>query len=303
MHQLFRESNEFIKSVGVTYLLQTSKLPNELVSESYSLKNHNEERKWYKSTVFVSLSPAHYIGRRWPSEWACRLLDSLQCNIFLDYGNLFSCEDLHTRKTKYSELKTAKILKPVRSTSRHGARAVYHADEYPWDFARKSLILSGIASYVSDICRRPRSGREGEKCRPLDHMRHIPFTRKALFTSYTKVSVPYLFSLLFLLYGIDIMSWYGISCHNHFTASSLWYWDRSITYSVALKKSFSWNKEVRELTKGCSTLNTPYTTRLPLFERKVLKKNNTGYWLKTFAHIQFREIKILVPCVEFYRNY
>jgi len=49
-------------------------------------------------------------------------------------------------------------MKPVSSTSRRGARAAYH-DEYPLDFG-------------------PRSGREGEKCRPLDHMRHITISHQ-----------------------------------------------------------------------------------------------------------------------------
>ena len=221
---------------------------------------------------------------------------------FLDYGKLFSCEDLHTRKTKYSELKTAKIIEPVRSTSRHGARAVYH-DEYPWDFGLQIAHTQCELRfrYLSPTPIR-QGGREMSAPRPYEtYPFHSQSSVHILYQSQCPIFVQK--SLLFLPYGIDIMSWYGISCHNHFTASSLWYWDRSIAYSVALKKSFSWNKEVRELTKGCSTLNTPYTTRLPLFERKVLKKNNTGYWLKTFAHIQFQEIKILVHCVEFYRNY
>ena len=43
--------------------------------------------------------------------------------------------------------------------------------------ARRSLIL--WAKFQIRVgprpCVGPRSGREGEKCRPLDHMRHIPF--------------------------------------------------------------------------------------------------------------------------------
>ena len=58
-----------------------------------------------------------------------------------------------------------KILEPVSSTSRRTARASY-LDEYPRDFDPRAKFQIPVG---------PRPGREGEKCRPLDHMRQIPF--------------------------------------------------------------------------------------------------------------------------------
>ena len=80
--------------------------------------------------------------------------------------------------------------------------------------ARGSLILFQIPVG-------PRSSREREKCRPLDHMRQIPFIHKALFTSYTKINF-HIYTkafLLFLPYGIDTVSLCGMHLsftHAHF---------------------------------------------------------------------------------------
>ena len=51
--------------------------------------------------------------------------------------------------------------------------------------ARGSLILR--AKFQIPVG--PRSGREGEKCRPLDHMRQIPFIHQAPFVSFIKFNV------------------------------------------------------------------------------------------------------------------
>ena len=58
----------------------------------------------------------------------------------------------------------------------------------------------------------PRSGREGEKCRPLDHIRQIPYVHPALFLSYTGI----IFCIYakdfhrFHPYGNHIASWYNV---------------------------------------------------------------------------------------------
>ena len=67
----------------------------------------------------------------------------------------------------------------------------------------------------------PRSGREGEKCRPLDHMRQIPFINQALFASYTMVNF-YIYTKefqLFLPYGIHIACLHNL--HLPFTHALL----------------------------------------------------------------------------------
>ena len=74
--------------------------------------------------------------------------------------------------------------------------------------ARGSLIL--WAQFQIPVG--PRSGREGEKCRPLDHMRQIPYVHPALFLSYTGI----IFCIYakdfhrFHPYGNHIASWYNV---------------------------------------------------------------------------------------------
>ena len=74
-------------------------------------------------------------------------------------------------------LAPVKKQEPVSSTSRRGARAAYH-DEYLRDLGPR---ITYTVSYVSDtrrpptLCRSPIRQGGGEKCRPLDHMRRIPF--------------------------------------------------------------------------------------------------------------------------------
>ena len=79
--------------------------------------------------------------------------------------------------------------------------------------ARGSLILCG----EFQIPVGPRSGREGEKCRPLDHIRQVPFIHSALFSFYTNIDSHIYAKVfqLFLLYGTYVVSWYGL--HLSFT--------------------------------------------------------------------------------------
>ena len=89
--------------------------------------------------------------------------------------------------------------------------------------ARGSLILWAKFQIPVD----PRSGREGEKCRPLNHIRHIPFINQALFTLYNKINF-YIYAKvfqLFLRYGIYIVSWQSEQFH---------------TNACALPQPFSW---------------------------------------------------------------
>ena len=71
--------------------------------------------------------------------------------------------------------------------------------------ARGSLIL--WAKFQIPVG--PRSGREGEKCRPLDHMWQIPFINQAPFVTYTKINFSIYTKLLhiFLPCGIYIAYW------------------------------------------------------------------------------------------------
>ena len=53
---------------------------------------------------------------------------------------------------------------------------------------------------------------EGEKCRPLDHMRQIPFIHTALFTSFMKINF-YIYAKVFQLFvpcGIHNVSLYVV---------------------------------------------------------------------------------------------
>ena len=74
--------------------------------------------------------------------------------------------------------------------------------------ARGSLIL--WAKFQIPVG--PWSGREGEKCRPLDHIRQIPYVQPALFLSYTGI----IFCIYakdfhrFHPYGNHIASWYNV---------------------------------------------------------------------------------------------
>ena len=95
---------------------------------------------------------------------------------FLHDNEHYSSENVCMRRRNTCHEKNNKKLEPVSSTSRRGARATYH-DKNPRDFGPR---IAYTVSLVSDTsrprpCVGPRSGREGEKCRPLDHMRQIPF--------------------------------------------------------------------------------------------------------------------------------
>ena len=76
---------------------------------------------------------------------------------------------------KYPGHRNRKKPEPVSSTSRRGTRVEYH-DEYPRDFGPRIAYTVSLVSDTSrspTLCRPPI--RQGEKCRPQDHMRHIPF--------------------------------------------------------------------------------------------------------------------------------
>ena len=87
--------------------------------------------------------------------------------------------------------------------------------------ARGSLIL--WAKFQIPVG--PRSGREGEKCRPLDHIRQIPYVHPALFLSYTGI----IFCIYakdfhrFHPYGNHIASWYNVDCHLRMRSCSITY--------------------------------------------------------------------------------
>ena len=109
--------------------------------------------------------------------------------------------------------------------------------------ARGSLIL--WAKFQIPVG--PRSGREGEKCRPLDHIRQIPYVHPALFLSYTGI----IFCIYakdfhrFHPYGNHIASWYNVDLsfthallQNHLLRNHLlmhrWCSRNSVTLRVIL---------------------------------------------------------------------
>ena len=85
-------------------------------------------------------------------------------------------ENVGMRKESWRD--RGKKDEPVSGTSERGARALYH-DDGPRDFGPR---IAYTVIWTSDTSR-ARSGREGEKCRPLDHMWQIPFTHPALFVT------------------------------------------------------------------------------------------------------------------------
>ena len=88
-------------------------------------------------------------------------IESTLCGYFLrEYGKNFSSRVAAHAPTKYQS----------NSTSGRGARASYQT-MLPEISARRSLLEPSFR-YLSP-------GREGEKCRPLDHLGHIPFVHSA----------------------------------------------------------------------------------------------------------------------------
>ena len=80
-------------------------------------------------------------------------------------------------------------------------------DKVALSTARKSRVDTGIELFVSLIFFI--TDREGEKCRPLDHMRQLPCINKAPLVPYTKINF-YIYTKLFHIYfpcGIYIASW------------------------------------------------------------------------------------------------
>ena len=93
--------------------------------------------------------------------------------------------------------------------------------------ARGSLILWAKFQILVGPrpCAGPRSGREGEKCRPLDHIRQIPYVNPALFTSYNGIN--------FCIYARDFHSFHP---YGNYIAS--WY-DVDLSFTHALPQKYS----------------------------------------------------------------
>ena len=110
--------------------------------------------------------------------------------------------------------------------------------------ARGSLIL--WAEFQIPVG--PRSGREGEKCRPLDHKRHIPFVHLALFTSFsnTKFYIYSKLSHLFPPYGIFTMCRDTVCIYNLRMRFSrlMAIWSNLIFIRVIIKQNFSFLKKL-----------------------------------------------------------
>ena len=127
--------------------------------------------------------------------------------------------------TKYSRIRETKVLEPVSSTSRRGARAAYN-DEYPRDFGPRIAYTVSLVSDTSrppTLCRPPirQGGRKMSALRPYET---YPFHSPALFTLNTRINF-YIYTKLFQLFlpcGICNMPWYSVHlscthalCQNH----------------------------------------------------------------------------------------
>ena len=90
-----------------------------------------------------------------------------------------------------ARIREIKILEPVSSTSRRGARAAYH-DEYPRDFGPR---IACTVILVSDTSRPPirQGGRDMSVPRPYQT---YPFHSPALFTLNTRINF-YIYTKLF----------------------------------------------------------------------------------------------------------
>ena len=110
--------------------------------------------------------------------------------------------------------------------------------------ARGSLILWGKCLIPDG----PRSGREGEKCRPLDHMRHIPFIHQLC--SHPTLSIPFnIYTKLlqiFLACGVYIMSWNIVHLsfphalvQNDLFQGSVPFWSHFVLYVVCISARYS----------------------------------------------------------------
>ena len=86
----------------------------------------------------------------------------------------------------------------------------------------------------------PRSGREGERCRPLGHMRHIPFIHLALSTSQSNTKF-YIYSNLSHLFMVFTMCPDTEYIHNLRKRFSrlMAIWSNLIFVLVIIKQNFS----------------------------------------------------------------
>ena len=124
-------------------------------------------RIWSKIFLFLLFSHACCSDSKSPINHhqqmisaACCIWSTL-CGYFLhEYGKNFSFKEAAHAPSKYQS----------NSTSGRGARASYRT-MLPEISARRSLLEPSFRYLLP--------GREGEKCRPLDHTRQIPFVHSA----------------------------------------------------------------------------------------------------------------------------
>ena len=104
-----------------------------------------------------------------------------------------------------ARIRETKILEPVSSTSRRGARAAYHDEyTYPRDFGPR---IAYTVSLVSDTSRPPirQAGREMSASRPYETS---PFHPPALFTFNTRINSIYIYIYIYKAVPVISSMWY-----------------------------------------------------------------------------------------------
>ena len=171
---------------------------------------------------------------------------------------IYACAD----KKYLGHREAPKKLEPVSSTSRRGARAVYH-DEYPRDFGPR---IAYTVSLVSDTCRPPtlcrppirQGGREMSAPRPYET---YPFHPPALFTSYTTINL-YIYTKLYQLFlpcGIYIVSWKTVHLsfthvlfQEHLFQGSVPFWGHFFMYMARIGTRYCEMTAIQPLSQGFS---------------------------------------------------
>ena len=151
--------------------------------------------------------------------------------------------------------------------------------------ARGSLILWAKCQIPVGPrpCVGPRSGREGEKCQALDHMRQIPFIHQLRpFTSHSNINF-YIYLKLFHLffpYGIYMGTWYGI--HFFIYACTLPYSTCSCLFKYGIHICARAFSKIRELSAVSWSI-------IDCLKRKVQKINVSR--AKNMRHPTITQIK------------